>query len=315
MPRARHVRAGTYRRLLALGRRGSGNGPTQWDSRIGSKPDRGRRPALGCDGRVQPQMRSRRCRGTPAGVHANSSAPQSRMPSRARRLRGSPTSSRRCVMWRRSSPGECPPDELFLAVSAEVRRVFGTEVAAVARFVPNVAAIEVIGLGSDAPERWELEDWMATAHVRRTGRSARAEADAWVPRQDRRPRGHELSGSSRLSLVRSSSRAISGARSSSAAHSERLPLDTERRLEQVHGTGGDGDRQHREQSRADGVAQAHRRGLGRGTAPDRARPTRRDAAASDLARARRSRRRRPCRRPRRPSSAPWPRSHAALPTS
>jgi GAF domain-containing protein len=73
-----------------------------------------------------------------------------------------------------------PPDELFLAVRDEVRRLFGTEVAAVARFVPDVAAIEVVGLKGLEAERWELEDWMATAQVRRSGRSARAEAGAWA---------------------------------------------------------------------------------------------------------------------------------------
>jgi hypothetical protein len=70
-----------------------------------------------------------------------------------------------------------------LAVSDEVRCLFGTEVAAVARFVPNVPALDVIGLGSVAEERWELEDWMATAQVRRSGRSARAEAGTWASAQ------------------------------------------------------------------------------------------------------------------------------------
>jgi hypothetical protein len=41
-----------------------------------------------------------------------------------------------------------PPERLFVAVSDKVRRVLGTEVAAVGRFVPNVPAIDVIGLGN-----------------------------------------------------------------------------------------------------------------------------------------------------------------------
>jgi signal transduction histidine kinase len=73
-----------------------------------------------------------------------------------------------------------PSDKLFLAVSNEVRRLFGTEVAAVTRFVPNAGAVAVVGLEGATEERWELEEWMATAQVRRTGRSARSDADAWA---------------------------------------------------------------------------------------------------------------------------------------
>jgi signal transduction histidine kinase len=73
-----------------------------------------------------------------------------------------------------------PSGELFLAVSNEVRRLFGTEVAAVSRFVPNAGAIAVVGLEGLTEQRWELEEWMATARVRRTGRSARSDAEAWA---------------------------------------------------------------------------------------------------------------------------------------
>jgi hypothetical protein len=81
-----------------------------------------------------------------------------------------------------------PPERLFVAVSDKVRRVLGTEVAAVGRFVPNVPAIDVIGLGIGREEtwdRWELGDWMATAEVRRTGRSARSETRAWASAEGR----------------------------------------------------------------------------------------------------------------------------------
>jgi signal transduction histidine kinase len=65
-------------------------------------------------------------------------------------------------------------------LSNEVRRLFGTEVAAVSHFIPNASAVAVVGLRDITEERWELEQWMATAQVRRTGRSARSDADAWA---------------------------------------------------------------------------------------------------------------------------------------
>ncbi|HMI29324.1 MAG TPA: GAF domain-containing sensor histidine kinase [Gaiellaceae bacterium] len=124
-----------------------------------------------------------------------------------------------------------PPDKLFLAVSDEVRRLFGTEVAAVARFVPNVPALDVIGLGSVAEERWELEDWMATAQVRRSGRSARAEAGTWASAQG--PAAERIRTLGVVSTV-ASPIVVEGELWGAifvGSTVEALPLDTEQRLE------------------------------------------------------------------------------------
>jgi signal transduction histidine kinase len=124
-----------------------------------------------------------------------------------------------------------PPDKLFLAVSDEVRRLFGTEVAAVARFVPNVPAVDVIGLGSVAEERWELEDWMATAQVRRSGRSARAEAGTWASAQG--PAAERIRTLGVVSTV-ASPIVVEGELWGAifvGSTVEALPLDTEQRLE------------------------------------------------------------------------------------
>jgi signal transduction histidine kinase len=69
--------------------------------------------------------------------------------------------------------------ELFGAVSAELADVFRTEFAAVGRFDRDVAAIDVVGLGIDGPQRWTLQDKMPAARVLRTGRSARSDHDSW----------------------------------------------------------------------------------------------------------------------------------------
>jgi signal transduction histidine kinase len=124
-----------------------------------------------------------------------------------------------------------PPDKLFLAVSDEVRRLFGTEVAAVARFVPNVPAVDVIGLGNVAEERWELEDWMATAQVRRSGRSARAEAGTWASAQG--PAAERIRTLGVVSTV-ASPIVVEGELWGAifvGSTVEALPLDTEQRLE------------------------------------------------------------------------------------
>jgi len=71
------------------------------------------------------------------------------------------------------------PSELFGAVSAELANVFRTEFAAVGRFDRAVAAIDVVGLGTDGPQRWSLQDEMLAARVLSTGRSARSEHDSW----------------------------------------------------------------------------------------------------------------------------------------
>jgi GAF domain-containing protein len=70
------------------------------------------------------------------------------------------------------------PDEVCLAVSDEVGRLLGTELAAVGRFEPDGRALDVVGAGR-MHERWELADFLPATEVFRTGRSARADAPRW----------------------------------------------------------------------------------------------------------------------------------------
>jgi len=72
-----------------------------------------------------------------------------------------------------------PQVEVFWAVGEEVSRLFGTDQAAVGKFDPEDRSIDLVGLGR-THERWELQDWMASAEVLRTGRSARADAKGWA---------------------------------------------------------------------------------------------------------------------------------------
>jgi signal transduction histidine kinase len=71
------------------------------------------------------------------------------------------------------------PVEIFWAVSEEVGRLFGSDQAAVGRFDPDGPAIVLVGLGK-TQERWELDDFLASAEVFRTGRSARADGISWA---------------------------------------------------------------------------------------------------------------------------------------
>jgi signal transduction histidine kinase len=70
------------------------------------------------------------------------------------------------------------PDEVCLAVSDEVGRLFGTRLAAVGRFEPDGQALDVVGAGR-MHERWELADFLPATEVFRTGRSARADSPRW----------------------------------------------------------------------------------------------------------------------------------------
>jgi GAF domain-containing protein len=70
------------------------------------------------------------------------------------------------------------PDEVCLAVSDEVGRLFGTGLAAVGRFEPDGRALDVVGAGR-MHERWELADFLPATEVFRTGRSARADGPRW----------------------------------------------------------------------------------------------------------------------------------------
>jgi len=74
--------------------------------------------------------------------------------------------------------------ELFLAVSGEVGRMFGTDMAAVGRFDPDGPAHVVVGLartfaGVKVGSRWPLHEKMTVTEVYRTGRSARIDATDW----------------------------------------------------------------------------------------------------------------------------------------
>lgn len=69
------------------------------------------------------------------------------------------------------------PEELFSAVSEEVGRLFRVEVA-IARFEPDGSAMVVVGMTPGIPvvtigTRWEVEEFLASAAVYRTGRPAR----------------------------------------------------------------------------------------------------------------------------------------------
>jgi PAS domain S-box-containing protein len=69
--------------------------------------------------------------------------------------------------------------EIFWAVSEEVGRLLGSDQAAVGRFDPDGPAIFLVGLGK-TQERWELDDFLASAEVFRTGRSARTDERSWA---------------------------------------------------------------------------------------------------------------------------------------
>jgi signal transduction histidine kinase len=74
------------------------------------------------------------------------------------------------------------PNDVFLAVSDEIGRLFGTQLAAVGRYEPDVRGIELV-VATQRRERWELArrdaDFLAPADVLRTGRSARSDAGRW----------------------------------------------------------------------------------------------------------------------------------------
>jgi GAF domain-containing protein len=69
--------------------------------------------------------------------------------------------------------------EIFWAVSDEIGRLFGTELAAVGRFEPDGRTLDLVGAGQ-THERWELTNFLASAEVLRTGRSSRADAAEWA---------------------------------------------------------------------------------------------------------------------------------------
>jgi signal transduction histidine kinase len=81
-----------------------------------------------------------------------------------------------------------PPVEIFSAVSEEVGKLFGSDLAAVERFDPDGLANVVVGLATSVDvvvegvtigSRWELDDSMAAMQVYRSGRSARVDRVDW----------------------------------------------------------------------------------------------------------------------------------------
>jgi GAF domain-containing protein len=74
------------------------------------------------------------------------------------------------------------PNDVFLAVSDEIGRLFGTQLAAVGRYEPDGRGIELVG-ATQRRERWGLArreaDFLAPAEVLRTGRSARGDTAGW----------------------------------------------------------------------------------------------------------------------------------------
>jgi PAS domain S-box-containing protein len=121
------------------------------------------------------------------------------------------------------------PAEIFRAVSEEVGRLFGSDQAAVGRFDPDGPAIVLVGLG-ETQERWELDDFLASAEVFRTGRSARADERSLASAG-----GSTAARLRRLGLVSTVASPIIvdgrlwGAMTVTAK--EPLPVDTEERLE------------------------------------------------------------------------------------
>jgi PAS domain S-box-containing protein len=128
------------------------------------------------------------------------------------------------------------PVAIFSAVSDEVGRLFGTDMAAVVRFEHDEPAIAFVGVGKKITAqlpigtRWELDDAMAWAEVYRTGRPARVNSRDWSSVS-----GQISETGRRLGIVSTVASPIIveglrwGAMTLSAT--EPLPLDTEQRLE------------------------------------------------------------------------------------
>jgi PAS domain S-box-containing protein len=72
------------------------------------------------------------------------------------------------------------PDEIFSAVTNEMGQLFDSPQASVGRFEPDGSAMVVVGVsdgtrGISIGSRWELQDYMASTGVYRTGRPVRVE--------------------------------------------------------------------------------------------------------------------------------------------
>jgi PAS domain S-box-containing protein len=122
------------------------------------------------------------------------------------------------------------PAEIFSAVSEEVGRLFGTEIAAVGRFDSEGSAIAHVRTG-EIEELVELDDFPAFTEVRRTGRSARADAGSWA--SARGPAGERLRSLGLRSML-ASPIVVEGRLWGTmlvASVDESLPRDAEKRLE------------------------------------------------------------------------------------
>jgi len=128
-----------------------------------------------------------------------------------------------------------PPVEIFSAVSEEVGRLFGSNLAAVARFDADGPANVVVGVAQSSEgvavgSRWELDDSMTSAAVYRTGRSARVDSDWSAGSAPHAATARRLGIVSTVSCPIVVEGRLWGAISVSAT--EALPLDAEERLEQ-----------------------------------------------------------------------------------
>jgi signal transduction histidine kinase len=125
--------------------------------------------------------------------------------------------------------------ELFAAVSREVGRMFGSDMAAVGRFDRDGLEHVVVGLartfaGVTVGSRWPLHESMTVTAVYRTGRSARADTTDWAGVDE--PIGvvsRELRTVSSVSSPVMVEGRVWGA--ITVAASEPLPQDAEQRLE------------------------------------------------------------------------------------
>jgi GAF domain-containing protein len=128
-----------------------------------------------------------------------------------------------------------PPSEIFSAVSDEVGRLTGSDMAAVARFEHQPPAIVVVGVGRSIPRipigtRSELDDGLASTQVYCTGRPARVDERDWASTAGPlyEP-GRRLGLSSTVASPINVEGRLWGTLSVSAK--EPLPLGTEERLE------------------------------------------------------------------------------------
>ncbi len=80
---------------------------------------------------------------------------------------------------------EIDPVEIFTAVAEEIRRLLDADNAGIGRFEPDGTSVVVVGIAGKAPvnlqvgTRVELRDYLDTAVVWRTGRSAQVDEDTW----------------------------------------------------------------------------------------------------------------------------------------